>query len=288
MRLVGTFSNLLIVILVITLPTTSLGFSVATSPAARVKDTKVAVTGKATFAIIPPPNALSDNVTLTNYMQLPVEQYSIIPMPMNSSLTRINNDNNDVNLSSTSSDDTEFELIVPPITFFKLALQPVVYASVHPRENRVEITSTKCILRGSPFIEKVNLNERFDFCVNTTLTWEDSLLSQINSAQGSNQNEYFGDVEDDNSMECSITAETHISVDLDVPRPFSSIPKIISERAGNAALKLSLKLIQGTFVDNLAKDYAKWASDLEYRIYRASLSEKEVVKEIDLLVGLGE
>ena len=284
MRLIGTFSNLLIVILVITIPT-SLGFSVATPPAARVKDTNIAVRGEATFTIIPPPNALSDNVTLTNYMQLPVEQYSIIPMPMNSSLTRINNDNNDVNLSSTSSDDTEFELVVPPITFFKLALQPVVYASVHPRENRVEITSTKCILRGSPFIEKVNLNERFDFCVNTTLTWEDSLLSQINSAQ---QNGYVGDVEDDNSMDCSITAETHISVDLDVPRPFSSVPKMISERIGNAALKLSLQLIQGTFVDNLAKDYAKWANDLEYRIYRASLSEKEVVEESDFLVGLGE
>ena len=45
------------------------------------------------------------------------------------------------------------------------------------------------------------------------------------------------------------------------------------ERTGNAAMKLSMKYIQGNFVDNLAKDYEKWATDLEYRNYRASLSE---------------
>ncbi|KAL7537511.1 hypothetical protein ACHAXR_007860 [Thalassiosira sp. AJA248-18] len=251
----------------------SFGFSVAPvavapPPPTRVKDTKVAVEGNATNPIIPPSHALSHNVTLTDYMRLPVEQYVLIPMPLGSSLTRIS-DNNDVDsiIPSTSllDEGTEFELVVPIITFFKIQLQPVVYASVQPQKNRVVISSNQCILRGSPFIEKVQLNDRFDFCVNTTLTWED-VLSPENLAQ----------------------TETCIKVDVDVPRPFSSIPRSIIERTGNAAMRLSLKYIQGNFVDNLAKDYEKWATDSEYRQFRASLSEEKVVVEKDgILVESG-
>ena len=147
------------------------GFSVAPSPpqppptqsVARIKDTKVAVGGKATSSIVPPPHALSQNATLTNYMRLPVEQYTLIPMPLGSSL-KISGGKDD----NLLSDETEFELVVPTIHFFKLSLQPVVYASVQPQENRVVISSNNCILRGSDFIERVQLNERFDFSVTTT------------------------------------------------------------------------------------------------------------------------
>ena len=263
---------------------TSFGFSAVAPP--RVKDTKVSVDGKSTVAIVPPPNqALSGNVTLTDYMQLPVAQYVLIPMPMGSSLTRMD-DNCDGDFSSDSADDTtEFELVVPNITFFKMIMQPVVYATVQPQKNRVVISSTKCILRGSSFIERVELNDRFDFSVNTTLTWEDALVPQTNQARDVNQD---GCVEDDatedNSICCSITAATSISVDVDVPRPFNAIPRRVLERTGNAAVWLSLKYIQANFVDNLAKDYDKWATCLDYRTYRASLSEKEVVEEDSLLV----
>lgn len=206
----------------------------------------------------------------------------MIPMPMNSSLSQINNEDYH-DFSTKPVDDIGFELLVPPITFFKITMQPVVYASVNPREDRVEILSTTCILRGSQFIEQVNLNDRFDFCVNTTLTWEDS-LSQIYSSEGSN----IRDGDNNDSPNCSITVETQIGVDVDVPMPFNSIPKIISQKTGNVAVGITLKLIQGTFANNLAKDYAKWATDLEYRNYRASLSEKEVLPIMDELVVIPE
>lgn len=262
----------------------SVGFSVGpsppqpppTQPVARIKDTKVAVGGKATSSIVPPPHALSQNVTLTNYMRLPVQQYTLIPMPLGSSL-KINGGKDDILLS----DETEFELVVPTIHFFKLSLQPVVYASVQPQENRVVISSNNCILRGSDFIERVQLNERFDFSVTTTLTWEDALHSeQPDLSQDSNNG-------DTSIMDCcSITAETSIDVNVDVPRPFNTIPKMILQRTGNAAVKLSLKYIAGNFVNNLANDYNKWATELEYRNYRASLSEKGAVVEEEQLSEL--
>lgn len=258
----------------------SLAFS-ASSPTpatSRVKDTKVAVDGTATVSVTPPQHAVSDDVTLTKYMNLPVEQYVLIPMPLGSSLG-VSSEHRDQSLSAW----TEFELIVPTITFFKLSLQPIVYASVQPQKKQVVISSNTCILRGSPFIEKVQLNDRFDFSVNTTLTWEDSLSSSNGQSLG-----------DDPTAGCSITANTCINVDVDVPRPFSSLPKAILEKTGNAAMRLSLKYIQANFVDNLAKDYEKWANDAEYRDYRASLSEKHVEEgeagheESSLLAGFAE
>ena len=255
------------------------GFSVASpSPPdapTRVKDTKVSVDAKSTFPVTPPPNAIADDVTLTSYMQLPVEQYVLIPMPLGSSLS--------TTCKSQSLDEgTEFELVVPTVSFFKVSLQPVVYASVQPQENRVVITSNQCILHGSPFIEKVQLNDRFDFCVNTTLTWEDSLAPGNAEARNDNPNDHEHETEeenDDNPPGCFITAQTCIDIQVDVPRPFSSLPKAFVEKAGNSAIKLSLKYILNNFVENLANDYGKWSTDSEYRIFRASLSEKKTVVE---------
>lgn len=271
----GIISKAILIVIVATVVPISFGFSVAPS-LTRIKDTKVAVDGTAT-AVIPPlvhyHELLSQNTTLTNYMQLPVEQYVLIPMPLESSLTRI--DINDSNFPS-KSDDTKFELVVPTIHFFKLSLTPVVYASVQPHENRVVISSTKALLRGSPFIEKVQLNDRFDFTVTTTLTWKDA-SSQIHLEQNGNQNGNANKFEDKHPMDCSIRAETVIDVDVSVPFPFSTIPKRALEQTANAVMRMSLKYIQANFVENLAKDYKKWARDGKYRNYRASLGDTTLV-----------
>jgi len=74
-------------------------------------------------------------------MQLPMDQNVFIPMPLGSSLGWMENNDGD---SSPSLIDyplvcTEFELVVPTIAFFKLSLQPVVYANVQPHHNQVVI-----------------------------------------------------------------------------------------------------------------------------------------------------
>eukprot|EP01082_Thalassiosira_pseudonana_P006500 g5859.t1 g5859 contig20:308625-310144(+) len=211
-------------------------------------------------------------------------------MPLGSSLTKVENtqqlmDEDELQSTSTSPYGEEFELVVPTITFFNLSLQPVVYASVQPHANQVVISSDKCILRGSSFIERTKLNERFDFRVKTTLTWNDALSNvgyngvesvQIDESIQQNQLSEACETTDADcstiNNSCSITASTSIDVDVNVPKPFSSIPKAILQRTGNAAMKLSMKYIQGNFVENLAKDYERWATDAEYRSYRSSLS----------------
>ncbi|KAL7427282.1 hypothetical protein ACHAXM_000799 [Skeletonema potamos] len=294
--------------IIILLPSYTFAFSAITP---RIKDTKVAVDGKSTASVVtpPPPKALTydgskeDAVTLSNYMRLPVEQYVLIEMPLGSSLTkRDNNNNNNATTAYSVSNNEggeEFELVVPEITFFNLTLQPVVICTVQPMEDKVVIFSDNCFLRGSPFIEKTRLNERFDFRVRCTLTWYDEQLADdvlCSDDVGTRRNKFLhrnrkdrlsNEEEDDDDVhnDCrgsTITATTSIDVDVDVPRPFSSIPKFLLERTGNAAMRLSLKYIQANFVRNLAKDYEKWATDEEYRSYRASLSSLD--KEVGVMV----
>ena len=241
-------------------PSVARAFTASSAHVERVKDTRVDVghRSRARVALDQSPHA--QNVTLSQYMRLPVEQYVLIKLPLNSELTKLDagsaarevKEARAGDVSEMESNNTgSFKLLVPPVTFTNLTVQPVVFAAVECRENEVVIHSHECILRGSEFIERTSLNERFDFKVETTLTWEDN-----------------ADLSDS-----FIYANTRIEVDVDVPRPFSRIPKLILQRIGNAAVKISLKVIQGTFVENLADDYLKWSQDEPYRLHRASLSQ---------------
>jgi len=309
------FTTLSLTAILLLLPSNTLGFSAVAPP--RIKDTKVSVEGKSIATVVSPPSSFQslsgedldgsnnndDDVTLSNYMRLPVEQYVLIEMPLGSSLTKLDNKNNNINATASSLDNgEEFELVVPEITFFNLTLQPVVLCTVQPLEDKVVIVSDQCFLRGSSFIEKTRMNERFDFSVRCTLTWydEQTLVTVKDKEQSAedesdsknkfrfrNREDTASNDDDEtncNSSSSSITVTTSIDVDVDVPRPFSSIPKFVIERTGNAAMKLSLKYIQANFARNLAQDYEKWATDGEYRRYRASLSSKKEKEEVQYVV----
>ena len=108
----------------------------------------------------PVPGARAGPVSLDRYMQLPVEQYCAIPLPMQASLVR------------TARAD-EFEMRVPELAFSvpgkPITVAPLVLATVVSERDRVVIASDSCTLTGSPeamrLIEATRLNDRFDFCV---------------------------------------------------------------------------------------------------------------------------
>lgn len=108
----------------------------------------------------PVPAARAGLVSLDRYMQLPVEQYCAIPLPMQASLVR------------TARPD-EFEMRVPELAFRvpgkPITVAPLVVASVVSERDRVVIASDSCTLTGSSeamrLIEATRLNDRFDFNV---------------------------------------------------------------------------------------------------------------------------
>ena len=109
-------------------------------------DTKVRVRHSASVAVPVPSNAICDHVELTQYMRLPVEQYALVPMPLKSTLSRI------------PGTEGEFELVVPPVRFLWLELQPVVHAVVNLERDRVVIASAAASLLA-PSLDRMHCQD---------------------------------------------------------------------------------------------------------------------------------
>ena len=75
----------------------------------------------------------------------------------------------------------------------------------------------------------------------------------------------FRDTED----ERVITSESVIDVQVDPPKPFSYLPRRVLQSTGNLAMNIALRQIENAFINSLAKDYSRWATDEAYRDARA-------------------
>ena len=169
--------------------------------------------------------------TLDDYMRLPVAQYSTLQMPFQASLERV-----------PGTVDV-FELRVPPVRFgirrLSLTVVPSLVATANAEADRVLISSDACELSGSPLIERLRLNERFDFRVRTEFTWA--------------------------GEPAMIRSETRIEVDVDPPGPFARLPRSLLETTGNAVMSFAMDALQAAFLRSLADDYARWSVDEGYR-----------------------
>lgn len=174
----------------------------------------------------------------------PLWQYCNIPMPMEAKLV------------GTDKAD-EFALAVPPIRFavpgVPLTVEPSLLATVTSELDRVCISSDACTLSGSPFVESLRLNERFEFRVRTVFTWADG------AADGA-----AGGAE--------IRSSSEIEVDVETPKLFALVPRRLLEAIATAAMRLVLDALQQVFVRNLATDYERWVTDADYRASRAEQS----------------
>lgn len=193
-------------------------------------------------------------VGLTAYMRLPASQYVAIPLPLSASL--------DILPGTTD----RFRLCVPPLCFNLPGLPvveatPTVLARVSTSEDRVVISSNECSIAGSPLIEKLRLNERYNFSVETCFTWRQNDDGEAPSTATAASQADGGD---------AIFSSTTIEVDVDPPGPFALMPRFVLEAVGNSVMALALTRLQTPFVANLAADYARWSSDEAYREERSA------------------
>ena len=123
------------------------------------------------------------------------------------------NTDNNTQSQSQSEQLLLFELVVPPVRFLWLEVQPIVYAVVTQQDDKVIISSDQCILEGSPFISKVHLNERFDFCVTAELMWNDTTTNNVPASSSSSEAAAF-------DSPSTIFAIADIEINVDVPLSF--------------------------------------------------------------------
>eukprot|EP01031_Cornospumella_fuschlensis_P031806 gene31806-38449_t len=128
-------------------------------------------------------------VSLSDYMRLPVEQYVCIQMPLNASLERLGG--------------SLFNLTVPPVRFFHLDVSPMLFCEVTQTPDAVSITSSQCVLRGSPYV--VGLNGCYKIDIRSSFRWKDTP-------------EYR-----------AICSESRIHVLVDPPSPFKFFGKRVLE-----------------------------------------------------------
>jgi len=179
-----------------------------------------------------------EGCSLGAYMMLPPEQYVLIPLPNKAKLDRIDSGN--------------FRLRVPELQFLNVWVRPMCEASVDVTPNGVVINVTKCHLEGSPEVERLGINKRYELQMRVVL-----------SAR-----------EDTRGLKSVMVGRSDLSVWVDPPSIFRAMfPKRLMESTGNAVLRSSLNRLQETFLKGLAQDFELWASDASYRATRANAGE---------------
>lgn len=175
------------------------------------------------------------NVSLTKYMNLPIEQYALIKLPLGATLTK-------------EKDSAEFKLEVPNVKFFHLECKPTVYCTVSKSSSTdiITISSQKCLLSGSPIVD--SLNGHYKFNVITQFTWADLKVGK------------------------SIISNSKIHVLVDPPLIFKAFPKSLLETTGNLVMQVALNGVERMFIKSLSEDYKEWVTNKSYRDRRAALS----------------
>lgn len=205
--------------------------SAATSNPSRTAarfDTHLFATGKVAQRVTPTTRSLEQ------YMLLPVAGYALMPMPPGTALKRV-----------PGSADL-FELEAPSLKFFNVEVKPIIVSRVAPTPNAVFISSQQCVIRGSPMVNQLGLNDIFALDVQVQFTWSGN----------------------------TIYSKSDIKVDVAVPPMFRMLPKDLVISTGNGVMQTALNLIQQEFLKSLGKDFERWSRDDDYFAQRAKLVEK--------------
>ena len=185
----------------------------------------------------PTQSAPASGPPLHAYMCLPVDHYTLLPLPLGATLERVPGGVADL-----------FALSIPRVRFFNLAVRPTitVRVSVGPADARQEEQSVLISVVRSrvdgDWADRLRLNELFEIWGTTVFTWHTG--TRIDSV-------------------------TDLRVGVDPPPPFSRLPTKLLVRVGNAVLNAVCFQLQRVFLHALAADYGIWASDEAYRARRA-------------------
>ena len=151
----------------------------------------------------------------------------------------------------------------------------------------VTIRANKVVVKGSPLVEKMNINDRIKLDVKTVI--RESSLPLIPSdeilademADGT-IDEITGEIEDgtkgswgDGSgsgrkQEPSLEVTSFLDVWCEVVPPFHLVPISFLERSCSVIVNATLKALVKVFTSHLLDDFRLWSSSEKYRSERAN------------------
>lgn len=137
--------------------------------------------------------------------------------------------------------ESTFRCYVDGVRVFSLRVDPVVTVAVEAGARGPTVTLLDARLEGSP--TAVAASDRFDVAMTNAVRW----------------------VEADAAGGCVLTADTAITLRLDVPRWFA-VPLPAVERVGSRVMQRVLDVAVPRFLAQLADDYGRWAAGEERRV----------------------
>lgn len=163
--------------------------------------------------------------SLPDYMALPASQYSVLDARR---IERI--------------DDTTFRCYVGRLGFAGLVeVEPVITVAVEPAPRGCSIRLLSARLRGGRLAEEVDA--AFRARMNNSVTWADTQAPGVKS----------------------ISSDTLIEVDVAVPAWAGMLPLPSLEAAGSRVIQAALNVMVPRFLEQLSRDYARWAAGDESR-----------------------
>ncbi|KAG1674940.1 hypothetical protein FOA52_014733 [Chlamydomonas sp. UWO 241] len=184
----------------------------------------------------------ADGPGLKEYMARAADNFANVELPMGGNIRQM--------------DARHLQITVPKIQILDIWLQPRLAAELITYRDRIEFVSkTDAVsLDGSSHVKQFKLDERFHMDVHIVLRWrEDKGASPADAPTSGGAGAA--------PSTWVIDAAGTISVEVDIPPPFSYAPKSMLQATANAALKATNGLILNSFIDSMAKDYARWAAD---------------------------
>lgn len=192
------------------------------------------------------------DVSLDQYMRLPVEQYYVL----DSELIKFVGGN-------------RFELHVPKINLMNVWLDAVAVIVVQQGSNppSVNLKTESCRIQGSDVVDSLQLDKRFSLQFEATLTWRNGgrpALTRLNSS-----NQHNGALARGPLAGGGIFGDTRVDVWCEVVPPFSFMPREILEGSCNLGLQALTQALLPLFLSKLRDDYRMWGRDEAYRKYRS-------------------
>lgn len=179
------------------------------------------------------------SISLASYMQLPAEQYDALDPTLIQPLG-----------------GNRFRLQVPRLALFNVWVQPTVDVAVTNATGpppRVLLQGERCKLDGSPLVQRMHLDQRFELHFQTQLTW-------TSGSEGPSTPSPRG--------KGSITADLDVEVFTEVIPPFDLLPRSVLEGTCNAVLRTLIGTLLPVFLGRLSADYERWANSPAYRAQR--------------------
>ncbi|GAX75870.1 hypothetical protein CEUSTIGMA_g3313.t1 [Chlamydomonas eustigma] len=126
--------------------------------------------------------------------------------------------------------------MIPKIQIYDFWIQPISVVQIKHSTSSVEVTTTTsdCVLDASQHIKDLGLDKSYKVDVRLVLAcWEDGAKP-------------------------SLTSTSSIVVEVDMPPPFSLIPKPLLKGGGDAAMNATLAILASSFGEKIKSDLKTW------------------------------